>query len=357
MPTLRAFLGAADMQMNYRIVGIHFILLACIGCLGCAGSNSSNEVVVYSALDREFADPILTEFAKDTAIEALPKFDIESTKTVGLTNEIIAEAKRPQADVFWNNEILNTLRLEKLGLLESYRPPAAEVFDERWRSKNGTWYGFAARARILIVNKKLVDGHTPPSSIEDLADPQWNGKIGIAKPLFGTTSTQAACLFAVLGTEKAEDYFRRVKKNNAQVLGGNKRVAEMVAAGQLAFGLTDTDDAIIEVERGMPVEIVYPDQGLNQIGTLFIPNTISMIKGCPHPAAAKKLIDFLLSPKVEEELSQGAGAQIPLSPLVKSKARVETPSTIKAMQVDFEAAADQWEIAARFIREEFASGD
>ena len=48
----------------------------------------------------------------------LAKYDDESTKTVGLTNVIIQEAGRPRCDVFWNNEILNTLRLEEKGLLE-----------------------------------------------------------------------------------------------------------------------------------------------------------------------------------------------------------------------------------------------
>jgi iron(III) transport system substrate-binding protein len=324
---------------------------------GCAdsGANENSEVVVYTALDREFSEPVLSDFTKATKIRVLPKYDVESTKTVGLTNAIIAERARPRCDVFWNNEILNTLRLEKLGLLERYDPPTADAFDARWRSKNETWHGFAARARVLIVNKQLTEGQKRPGSIDDLADSKWRGKTGIAKPLFGTTATQAACLFAVWGDAKAEAYFRRLKTNDVQILGGNKRVAEMVAAGQLAFGLTDTDDAIIELESGMPVEIVYPDQGDGQIGTLFIPNTVSIIKGCPHPAAAKKLVDFLLSPRVEEQLSVGASAQIPLNPNVKGPVRMATPQTIKPMQVDFQLAADKWETAAKFIRQEFTA--
>ena len=58
----------------------------------------------------------------------LAKFDVESTKTVGLVNALIAEADRPRCDVFWNNEILNTMRLEAKGLLDVYRSPAAEEF-------------------------------------------------------------------------------------------------------------------------------------------------------------------------------------------------------------------------------------
>ncbi len=228
------------------------------GIVSATGCGSA--VVVYTAQDEEFAQPVFDQFERATHLKPAAKFDVESTKTVGLVNEIIAEAQQPRCDVFWNNEILNTLRLEKLGLLEPYRSPAAEAFDAQWKSPNGTWTGFAARARILIVNKNLAGGDDKPKSIEDLTAPKWRGKIGIAKPLFGTTATQVACLFALWGDEKAKDYFRRLKANDPQILGGNKRVAEAVSAGQLAFGMTDTDDAMVEIEQGMPVEIIYPDQ-------------------------------------------------------------------------------------------------
>ncbi len=333
------------------------MLIAQAGCQRSTESDAAKSVVVYSALDKEFSQPILDDFESHNGIKILPKFDPESTKTVGLTSEIIAEAKRPQCDLFWNNEILNTLRLDKLGLLEPFNSPVAKDLDARWRSPNNTWFGFAARARILIVNKNLIEGKERPQSIEDLADPKWRGQIGIAKPLFGTTATQAACLFAVWGNTKAEGYFRRLKANGVHVFGGNRRVAEAVATGQLAFGLSDTDDAMGEIDQGMPVEIVYPDQGSNGIGTLFIPNTVSIIKGCPHPESARQLLDYLLSPAVEKKLAEGPSAQIPLNPKVDVNVRVATPQTIKSMQVDFEAAADWWDGAAKFLRDEFATGD
>ena len=68
-----------------------------------------------------------------------------------------------------------------------------------------------------------------------------------------------------------------------------------VAAGKLAFGLTDTDDAIVEIERGMPVAIVYPDQGDGESGSLLIPNTLAIIKGGPHPERARELLKYLLT--------------------------------------------------------------
>src|SRR5215218_6971434 len=188
--------------MRFRIVAAIFL----ISLAGCS-FESSDEVVVYSALDREYSEPILERFTRETGIRTLPKYDLESAKTVGLTSAIIAEARRPRCDVFWNNEILNTLRLKEQGLLEVYQSPPAQSYPEKFRDADGQWHGFAARARILIVNRDLVPESERPTSILDLLDPKWKGKIGIAKPLFGTTATHAACLFAALGDDNAKDFF------------------------------------------------------------------------------------------------------------------------------------------------------
>ncbi len=320
---------------------------------GCMRSNA-HEVVVYSALDGEFSEPILEQFQQRSGCVVRPVFDVESTKTVGLVTRIVRERHRPRCDVFWNNEILHTLRLEKLGLLDAYLSPGATGFPDDYRSADGYWCGFAARARVLIVNTELVPSGERPDSVEDLIDPKWKHRVGIAKPLFGTTATHASVLFSMWGQERAETFFRKLK-GNARVMSGNKQVALSVARGELAFGLTDTDDAIIEVERGRKVVIVYPDQGAEQMGTLFIPNTVCIIKGGPHPNAARALVNYLLEPDVEKQLAAGPSAQFPVNPKVAATSRAAPHEPVRWMDVDFRAAADQWDQAATFLRDLFAT--
>lgn len=324
---------------------------------GCTPGGNEPRVVVYVALDREFSEPILNAFSEETGVLAAPKFDIESTKSVGLANAIIQEASRPRCDVFWNNEILNTLRLQRLGLLEAYIPPQADRRPAWSHDRGDRWHGFAARARVILVNTDLVANKDRPTSIADLADARWAGRTGLAKPLFGTTATHAACLFAAWGEERAKKFFRDLKANGVQVLSGNKQVATHVAAGRLAFGLTDTDDALIELETGAPVAIVYPDQGKDGLGTLFIPNVLAILKDCPHPAEARQLVDYLLTAEVEDRLAACPSSQIPLHSAAKIRPRVETPQTVRPMAVDFGEAAKSWDKAAEFLREEFAGAD
>ncbi len=325
-------------------------LVAGGGCWPATGE----QVVVYTALDEEFSAPLLEQFAEQTGVKPLPKYDTESTKTVGLAQAILAQGRRPQCDVFWNNEVLHTLRLKQAGLLQPLKIPEAESFPPQFRAADGSWFGLAARARVLLVNTDKLRPEAYPRSILDLTNPRYRGKAGMAKPLFGTTATHAACLFAHWGTERAREYYRRIKQNQVRILAGNRHVAEEVAAGRLWWGITDTDDAHLAVRAGHPVAIVFPDQEPDGLGVLLIPNTVCVIRGSPHPEAARRLVRFLLSPTVEEQLARGPSAQIPLSARVKVRPDLPLPRPLRTMPVDFEEAAQAWEPCMQFLRRLFA---
>jgi iron(III) transport system substrate-binding protein len=134
-------------------------VLAIAGWLvGCPPSDSAptREVVVYCALDRLYAQPILEAFSEETGIVVKPKWDTEATKTTGLVAALRAESEHPRCDVFWNNEVSQTIGLTRDGLLAPYESPAAEGLPAWALPSPRTWTGFAARARVLIVNIYLV---------------------------------------------------------------------------------------------------------------------------------------------------------------------------------------------------------
>ena len=119
----------------------------------------------------------------------------------------------------------------------------------------------------------------------------------------------------MLGNEKAKQFYSGLKENSVQIVPGNKQVAEGVSDGQFAVGITDTDDAIGEVSAGKPVAIIFPDRDApkdRKMGTLFIPNTVAIIRGGPNPAGAHRLIDFLLNAEVEKKLAESESKTTPM---------------------------------------------
>jgi iron(III) transport system substrate-binding protein len=336
------------------------LLAAAFAGPGCG--RSEPRVVLYCAQDREFAEGLLADFRTQTGLAVAPKFDTEANKSVSLFTELVAEKDRPRCDVFWNNEILATIRLQRRGLLEPYASPAAAPYPEGAKASDGTWHAFATRARVLIVNTRLVPEKDRPASLLDLADARWRGRVVMAKPQFGTSATQAACLFAVLGPERTRAYYRGLKANGLHLAPGNKQVAQWVGRGRTdlgrpaAVGVTDTDDALAEVAAGRPVVVVYPD-ARGRLGTLFIPNTLAILKGAPNPDGARKLVDFLLAPDTEARLAAAPSYQVPLNPKVKVKlpAGLQAPGTVKAMRVEWGEAADCWDEAQAFLIKEFTA--
>jgi iron(III) transport system substrate-binding protein len=164
----------------------------------------------------------------------------------------------------------------------------------------------------------------------------------MARPLFGTTATHFAVLREINGRDQTINQLKAISRN-AKILSGNKQVAMSVSAGTIAWGLTDTDDAIIEKDQGHNVAIVFPDQAPDQPGTLRIPNTVAIIKNAPHPIAAGMLVDFLVRPETEDRLAMGNSSQMPLSRESKFPPRVLPSHPVRWMNADFEKAANDWE--------------
>jgi iron(III) transport system substrate-binding protein len=355
---------SAEQKAEGRRLLSAFCLLLSAFCFLCTGCSTQPRVVLYCAQDREFAEQILADFAKQSGFPVVPRYDSEANKAVGLYEDLVREAPKPRCDVHWNNEILATIRLGRQGILEPYQSPSAAPYPSAFKAKDHTWTAFAARARVLIINTKLLRDRDIlqaqwPRSLLDLTAPRWKNQLAMAKPVAGTSATQAACLFQVWGKDKARAWYLALKANGVQLVAGNKQVAEGVGQGQYMFGLTDTDDAIAEVEADRPVRIVFPDADASadsKLGTLYIPNTVAVIKSCPNPAGARRLIDYLLSADVETKLAQSASKQIPLNPQVRAKLppQIQTPQTARALPVDFERAADLWDEVQSFMNKEFS---
>ena len=324
---------------------------------GCGGKAGGPSVVVYASLDEHYAKPVLREFERRTGIRVLERFDTEADKTTGLYLRILSEKSRPQADVFWNNEILRTVLLAESGAFAGFTPQASVGIPAAFQDNDGHWTGFAARARIIIYNKGLVPPDRLPRSIAELADGRFKDKACIAVPLFGTTATHVGALRSVLGREGLEALLRRWKGNGVRAVNGNAVVRDLVASGEMALGLTDTDDAHEALRAGKPVGIVFPDQDApfpgrdRPLGTFLIPNTVALVADGPGSEAGRLLIEFLLSAEVEQMLERSGSAQIPLRKGLPPPEGLAIPKDFRAMEVDYAAAAKALEEAEPFLRD------
>jgi iron(III) transport system substrate-binding protein len=287
------------------------------------------EVVIYAAQDQVYAESILREFEKETRIKVKAVYDSEAVKTVGLANRLLAERNLPQCDVFWGNEEMRTRQLAAQGV---------------FRETNG-WAAFGHRSRRVVINTNFVSERRAPSRLEakeelkraeavlgaptsllELTNESWRGKIALAFPQFGTTATHFHALKQLWGEATWLAWCRALAANQPFIVDGNSVVVKQVARGEAWIGLTDSDDVAAGLREGLPIASLEsrahhsvsagapPDEnGAHGVTrpptdllaeTLLIPNTVAVTRNAPHPEAAQRLFDYLQRREVANKLVQ-----------------------------------------------------
>lgn len=336
------------------LLGIVVMILLIGGIFWATDLNrQQQEVIIYVAHDQDYSEPILELFEERTGIKVRALYDTELTKTVGMVNKLIAEKSNPQADVFWNNEVSRSIQLKNEDALEPYCSANAADIPSDYKDGDCYWTGFAARARVIVYNTELVTEEEAPSSFLDFKDEKWEGKACIANPLFGTTGSHVAAIFALYGDEEAKQFFMDLKNNRAQIVSSNSMVRDQVVSGDCLIGITDTDDAYDGIIEGKPIEMIFPDQGEDGIGTLIIPNSVMLLKDAPNEANARLLIDFLLSKEIEEDLAKTKAMQMPTRVGVITPSHVPNLNDLKGMSIDDNSIYEKLEISREFVQEQF----
>ncbi len=282
---------------------------------GCGEQAGKPHVVVYVSVDQVYAEPVFRAFEKKSGIRVDPVFDVEANKVTGLANRILAESRNPRANVFWNGEFVQTIRLANKGVLRPYRSPEADFLPSEWVDSNGLWAGATPRLRVWISSP---DFKAENLAFEDLAKLNLPGnKIAISNPVFGTGATQAAAMYARHGRETGRAYYQSLVDKGVRVVDGNGVVRDLVVSGDVTLGLTDTDDACAAVKRHANVRVFLPRE------TLMFPAS----GGTRQGLAGSEAVDRLPARGGSREHLGGGGFLSIPAPQVDRKALLEPSRT------------------------------
>jgi ABC-type Fe3+ transport system substrate-binding protein len=145
-------------------------------------------------------------------------------------------------------------------------------------------------------------------------------------------------------------------RNGTLVLtGGNAATVEAVAPGEVASGLTDTDDVFAAQERGLEVSLCVPRSladGVEGGGTMIFPNTVALVGPSEgreaSRAAAERVAAWLISPAAEELLcGMRAWRSLPLGPDAKCDPGFGEPDPLRFDLLASIDSADSTAVAAK----------
>jgi iron(III) transport system substrate-binding protein len=258
----------------------------------------AEQVNLYSARKEALIKPLLDKFTKQTGISV----NLVTGKADNLLTRLKSEGKYSPADLLLTTDVGRLQRAKKQGLTQTIASSAStETVPVNFRDEQSHWLGISLRARPLMVSVNSIDAQSV-SSLEDLTDPKWKGRICIRSSSNIYNQSMVAALIVQLGEAQTQVWLDSFVKNFARPpQGGDRDQVKAVAAGQcdlaiantyyLAGMLTSKDETTQQQAKN--IKVIWPNQ--SDRGVHINISGVALAKNAPNKNAALKLIDFLLS--------------------------------------------------------------
>ncbi len=199
----------------------------------CTGSDDET-VTIYSGRTENLIQPILDDFTEETGIEVSVKYD-ESSNLALLIEE---EGDQSPADVFLSQSPGAVDFLDSAGLLAELPDNVLDLVPETVRDTDGRWVGFSGRQRVLVYNRESLDASELPTSVFDLADPKWNGRLGVA-PANGSFQDFVTAMRGTVGDDRTLEWLKSLASNDVQTYPTNSAIVAAVGRGEIDAGLVN----------------------------------------------------------------------------------------------------------------------
>ena len=250
------------------------------------------------------------------------------------------ESLNPQADTAYYSFVYGGIAKKK-GVTQGYKPTNFDKIPKGLKDPDGHWFTIHMGTVAFAVNTNIVKN--VPKSWKDLLKPEYKGTIVYLDPR--TTGVGFAVLVAASiangGDEKNLDpgieYLAKLQKaGNVKSIDTTVAKAKFLK-GEIPMWISyDFNEYKAKYLEGAKCEIVIPKDG-----SVTVPYVISMVKGSPHPNAAKLWLNWILSKKGQEIFAKGfvrpavPGIELPAE--VKDKFLPESAYSA-AKNVDWNAA-------------------
>lgn len=292
----------------------------------------ADKVVIYASVDEGNAKIILDAFTADTGITA----SFVHLSSGPALARITAEANNPQADVWLGAPSETHVIAKEKGLTIPYKSAAYNDLPAQFKDPDGYWRSFYMNPMAFAINTKALAkiGAPMPKSWMDLLNPVYKGQIQMPTPQSsGTAYNIVGTLVTIWGEKKAFDYMEKLNPNVQTYTSSGTAPSKGVAVGQCAIGIQFTPAFFKFIDEGYPLKVVFPSEGVG-----FEAPAVSIIKGAKNLAAAKILVDWLVSKQGQDVLSEKKTFFYPVNPKAALGKGMPKFSALKTIAIDVQWA-------------------
>jgi iron(III) transport system substrate-binding protein len=279
--------------------------LLAAGCdTGPSSGPGKSQILVYSAMEADQIAPIIDAFRKDH-----PEIQVNVLRdsTGVITARLLSEGADTKADVAWGMAATALVAVEQKGLLEPYAPPGLEHVNPKFRDAQTPprWVGTAVLTTAMAANTPELKRRNlkVPRSFDDLADPGFRGLVTMPNPASSGTGYLIVCgILAARGEEAGWAYLDRLHQNIAQYTHSGSKPATMASAGEYPVGVSLDQRCVEEKGRGMPIEVVFPEEKAG-----WEVEAMGLVRKKEIKPAAKVFVDWAVSPAAFTHYTKYAG--------------------------------------------------
>lgn len=255
-----------------------------------AGDLAGTTITVYSGRSEELVKPFFDQFTATTGIKVEARYG-DSGEMAAL---LITEGGASPADLFFSQDAGALGAVEEAGLLGELTLSELDDVDAAYRSTTNSWTGVSGRVRVFVYNPELVP--TAPTTIDELLDPKWSGKIGYA-PTNASWQSFVTGLRILRGEEGAREWLEGFANNNPKPYEKNGLVRDAVNEGQISLGLVNHYYLYEKIKNEGADAVVAKNQfaAAGDPGGLVNVAGVGVLSSSKNRAAAEALVKFMLS--------------------------------------------------------------
>ncbi|MFY9849396.1 MAG: iron ABC transporter substrate-binding protein [Trebonia sp.] len=319
------------MRKAWRVIGLAVtagMLTASVAACGASsgGDAPANRLVLYNGQHEQTTQALVSAFEKQTGIQVTVRNGDEDQ----LAEQIMQEGSRSPGDVFYTENSPALMKLAGQHLLAPVDKATLAAVPSADSSPAGNWVGVTARISALVYNTNALKPSQLPTSVMDLANPKWAGKLGIAP---GETDFQPiiTSIADTHGSAAALAWLKGVKANaGSHIYPDNETLTSEVNSGQVEIGLIN-HYYWYRLRAGLGAGAMHsalhyfapgdPGYVLNVSGA-------GILASSTHQAAAQKFLAFLISAPGQRIIAQSDSFEYPLRPGVAANSQLPPLSSL-----------------------------
>ena len=326
------------MHTRARLAAVAGIAALAMTTAACGGSDAGTSaeggdkptLTVYNAQHEQLLKEIVPGFTKATGI----KVQLRNGDDFELGNQLVQEGSASPADVFLTENSPAMSLVDGKGLFAKLDAATLAQVPKQFTPSNGNWTGFAARSTVLVYDKDKVQESDLPTSIMDLADPAWKGRISFS-PSGADFQAIVSAVLQLKGEAAAEKWLDGLKANG-KVYQGNNVVLQEVNRGSVDTGIIYhyywyRDQA----ESGANSDNAALHFFGNQDPGAFVSvSGAGVLKSSDHPEESQEFVKYLSGVAGQKALAGSYALEYTLNPQVPANSAIKPFSELDPPAVE-----------------------